>query len=137
MVFDVIKKVVSSSVLIFIIFALAGCGSGSGSTSGSLVLADIAGSQTSAGVYTISETKATYTSDSGSALPGTKIDYEITISGSANTSSGSLYSDSTGSVVIEPFTVVQDSVPIYITIKVQTGGLTAKKIFTVPALTTT
>lgn len=113
---------------------LAGCGGGSKSNNGSLTVADITKTDLTGGNYSI-ETTATFVPTSGTALPNTEISYNATFVGATTiTRTGKLYSDGTGMVKIGPWPVIQDTVPIIVTITASTGDISATKITSIPAI---
>jgi len=108
-----------------------GCGS---EKSGTLILADITNKDLTGGEYSV-ETSATYTPETGSSLPGTEIKYTATFAGGTTTTrTGKLYTDSTGKVIIGPWQITQDTVPIIVTITATTGDLSVTKSSSVTAI---
>lgn len=111
---------------------LAGCGS---DTNGTLTLADITVTDLTGGRFSVGSS-AVVISSSGKAIAHTKISYTATFKGTLTVqSTGDLYSDSNGSVIIGPWPVTQDTVPVVITITVTSGDLSATKTASVPAAT--
>lgn len=114
---------------------LAGCGSGSLSTNGTLTLADITVTDLTNGKYYVS-TSATFVSGTGKVLPGTEITYTATFAGSTTkTIDGFGPTDSSGTFIIIPTPeIIQDTVPIIVTIVAKTGGLSATKVASIPGI---
>jgi hypothetical protein len=127
-------KIITATLVLISVALLGGCGSGSGSTSGTLMANDITVTDLTGGTYSV-QTSAIYAPSTGSILPGTEISYSATFAGGSTTSrSGTLYTDGTGTVVVGPWLVTQDIVPILVTITVTTGGLSSTKVISVPAM---
>ena len=107
-----------------------GCGSES---DGLLTLADITVTDISGGNFTV-ESSAVFIS--GKPIANAKISYTASFKGTNTTQKiGELYTDPSGKVVIGPWQVSQDTVPVVITINITTGDLSATKISSIPATT--
>ncbi len=118
-----------------VIGMLAGCGNGGGSmaTNGTLALADISVTDLSGGKYTV-ETTATFTPASGTNIAGgPEIAYTATF-GSITRTGNVIPQGTTGTAVIGPWEVDQAFEPVIITIVASTGGLSATKKSSIPAI---
>lgn len=130
-------QILMLGMLLVSMVILSGCGSGSLSTNGTLAVAEITKTDMTGGNYSV-ETSATFAPASGKVLPGTEISYTATFVGGVTTSrSGNLYTDSTGKVIIGPWPIIQDVVPIVVTINASIGGLSSTKVTSIPAITVT
>lgn len=112
-----------------------GCGNGGGNlaTSGTLTLDDIAVTDLSGGKYAV-ETAATFTPATGTNVAGgPEIEYTAKF-GSTTRSGKVIPQGTTGRAVIGPWQVDQAFEPIVITIVATTGGLSATKISSIPAI---
>ena len=114
---------------------LAGCGNGGGrlATNGTLSLADITLTDLSGGKYAV-ETTVTFTSASETNIPGgPEIEYKATF-GNITRTGKVIPQGTTGTAVIGPWEVDQAFEPVIIKIEASTGGLSATKISSLPAI---